>query len=146
MVHRVRAAGLLVEHDRILLVGEGTLPSGERYFIPPGGGLELTDRSLVDCLQRELWEEVGIRVDVGDVVYAKEYVSRQTDTHHVELFFRVTRQAEPAPGIPTPDRPSTWFTLEALQDVPVFPPELKDGLWLQTDVSAPRRYLGRTES
>lgn len=41
MRHRIRAAGLLIDQDRILMVNEN---DGEQsYWVPPGGGFEARD-------------------------------------------------------------------------------------------------------
>lgn len=142
MIHRVRAAGILVEDGRILLVHEGEMPDGQPYFIPPGGGFETSDYSIADCLSREFWEETGISVEADAPLFIKEYVNHTAGVHHVELFFLVRRAAvQKPPG--QPDRPWRWFTLDELQAVTVFPPELKAGTWASG--SAACRYLGRSD-
>ncbi|MBT7673044.1 MAG: pyrophosphatase, partial [Oceanospirillaceae bacterium] len=41
MRHRIRAAGILVDQDRILMVNEND--DGRSYWVPPGGGFETQD-------------------------------------------------------------------------------------------------------
>jgi 8-oxo-dGTP diphosphatase len=54
MQHRIRAAGLLVEDNRVLMlnVEDGT----GQYWILPGGGLEKGDNSTKEALRREFLE------------------------------------------------------------------------------------------
>ncbi|HSC88127.1 MAG TPA: NUDIX hydrolase [Polyangiaceae bacterium] len=174
MTVRVRAAGILVEDGRILLVREGTMPSGEPYFIPPGGGLEPSDHSLHECVIREVWEETGLHVDVGEPIYIKEFFEPVTATHHVEVFFLVTQRAasaadtaDAANAVDTadaasaahtpsakgqasaraPDRPFAWYRPEELAGLVVFPPDLAGSFWQErADGTLRCRYLGRPRS
>jgi ADP-ribose pyrophosphatase YjhB (NUDIX family) len=53
--HRIRAAGLLVREQSILLVRHEV--DGDVYWIPPGGGFEShSDRSTRDTVKRECRE------------------------------------------------------------------------------------------
>lgn len=146
MIHRVRAAGILVENDRMLLVRDGTLATGEPYFIPPGGGLELSDATLVHCLCREVFEETGLRMAAGEPIYIKEFLEPERDTHHVEIFFLASRSAaEPGDAEATPDRPFDWYTREQMAHLVVFPEVLKDAFWRERAGGSLRcRYLGKT--
>jgi 8-oxo-dGTP pyrophosphatase MutT (NUDIX family) len=52
MIHRVRAAGLIVESQRILLVRHRTPGTERDWWIPPGGGLKPEDAGVLDTARR----------------------------------------------------------------------------------------------
>ncbi|WP_428772111.1 NUDIX domain-containing protein [Vibrio sp.] len=88
MQHRIRAAGLLVEGDHILMVKVKDF-SGE-YWIPPGGGLEPDDKSSKACLKREFWEETGLDVDIGRLLAVREFLETSAERYNAEFFYHVT--------------------------------------------------------
>jgi 8-oxo-dGTP pyrophosphatase MutT (NUDIX family) len=55
--------GLLIKDGKILLS-----PQHDGYDFP-GGGVNM-DESLSEALQREFWEETGIKVEVGKIIEA----------------------------------------------------------------------------
>jgi len=62
MVPRIRVSAVLRWRDRILLIRHDK--DGEERWLLPGGGVQAGE-SLLEALQRELAEEVGI-VELGD--------------------------------------------------------------------------------
>ena len=88
LTHRIRAAGLLVRDDRILLVKH--VVGDDTYWIPPGGGFEsVSDQSTRDTVRREFMEETGLDVDVGPLVYVREFAEPAMGRFHMELFYRI---------------------------------------------------------
>ena len=83
---RLRVCGLLVRDDRLLLVNHSGLAPGA-CWLPPGGGVEFGE-SLQTCLEREFFEETGLRVATGEFCFVCEFIKHPL--HAVELFFRVT--------------------------------------------------------
>ena len=53
--------GVLIEEDKILLV-----PQWDGYDFP-GGGMEVGE-TIEEALQREFWEETGLRVKIGEII------------------------------------------------------------------------------
>ena len=90
MKHRIRAAGIAINGDEILLLRVKDPYSGE-YWIPPGGGLESSDQSSKHALIREYKEETGLDVDVGELLFIREFLETSRDTYHVELFYQISR-------------------------------------------------------
>lgn len=64
MINRVRA--IIIENGCILLIHRRK--KGEEYWVFPGGGIEESDHNPKEALQRECEEELGVKVDVGEVV------------------------------------------------------------------------------
>ncbi len=65
---------VILEGDSVLLVRRGNEPM-RGFWSLPGGALELGER-LIDGLRREIREEVGLEVNVVDVVEVLDRVIR----------------------------------------------------------------------
>ena len=151
MKHRIRAAGLLVSGDKLLLALEKIEATGKEFWIPPGGGLEAEDGSVTGCVRREFLEETGLSVKVGSLIYIREFAKTSRETHHLEMFFRVHQtdghlhqmdQNDPPMGSDL-KRYVRWFTQEELQTVDVAPRELRDTFWTEMLAGLSQaRYLG----
>jgi 8-oxo-dGTP pyrophosphatase MutT (NUDIX family) len=89
MIHRVRAAGLIVEAQRVLLVRHRTPGTERDWWIPPGGGLKPEDAGVLDTARREIFEETGLTATVSRIGYVNEWRQASTGIHHVEFFVPV---------------------------------------------------------
>lgn len=90
MSHRVRIAvrGLLLHDNRLLLVN--AWPGGASDLLcAPGGGVE-PHSSLPDNLIREMKEETGLDVTVGEQVLVNEFHDPDRGAHQIDVYFRVT--------------------------------------------------------
>lgn len=135
MRHRIRAAGLLIDEDRILLVNEND--GGKSYWVPPGGGFEAKDGNTRNTVKREVFEEAGLSVEVGELLFVREFFEPARDIYHVEQFYFVDSwQGEVSidnlQGLEGEVRNITqakWFSARELYSIKVFPQELKTLLW-----------------
>lgn len=66
--YRLSARAIVINDNHILL---NEFNKGEYYNLP-GGGLELGE-TLKDCVKREVYEEAGYTVEVGNLLYIYEY-------------------------------------------------------------------------
>jgi len=91
------AAAVLVERGRVLLTQRkaGTHLAGAWEF--PGGKVEAGEDPR-DALRRELWEELGIRASVGEVVDVTFHRYDDADKAVLLLFFDASRDS----GSPDP--------------------------------------------
>ena len=80
----VRVAGLLRRNGRLLLIEHEK--QGRRYWVIPGGRVE-EGESLAEALAREFREELGLAVEVGDLVLVNDFLA--ADRHVVNLYFAV---------------------------------------------------------
>lgn len=80
--------GGVVQDDRgrLLVVRRGNAPARGRWTLP-GGKVERGER-LAEAVRRELSEETGLDVDVGDPVGVTEVVAE--DRHYVIVDLRAT--------------------------------------------------------
>ncbi len=85
---RVRAVGILIEADKLLLLKhEGLGPAGHLWS-PPGGGVDF-GVDAETTLRKEFAEETHLEITVQQFLFVNEHVD---DRHHaIELFFEVKR-------------------------------------------------------
>lgn len=145
MKHRIRAAGLLIKDDAILLI-KHTDHNGT-WWVPPGGGLEATDEDTRATVVREVLEESGLTVTkLGPLVYAREFKEAYADTYHMEQFLLVEDwegdiTLENLKGLGGDEQmisEARFVSRDEMQSLKVFPEELKDDVWsrIQGDVHA----------
>jgi 8-oxo-dGTP diphosphatase len=84
---RIRACGLCIENDQLLLVNHMGLTNGD-FWAPPGGGMQFGEVAT-DCVVREFLEETGLVVEVRDFLFACEFMKEPL--HALELFFLVKK-------------------------------------------------------
>jgi ADP-ribose pyrophosphatase YjhB (NUDIX family) len=94
METRVRATGVLIEDDRMLLVKQYVTP--KRGWSMPGGKLE-PDETIEQCLIREMKEETGLDIKINELLYVTDRF-RGSDTHIVHFTFLVERTGEKPDG------------------------------------------------
>lgn len=155
MRHRVRASALIVENNHILLVQHIHPDTGSEWWVPPGGGVEAVDKSIYDCTRRETFEESGLDVELGRIVYIREYYESETDTLHFELFLsslscsgELTIRHIQGNG---PDehfiKDVRWVHKDDVHKLVVYPEILKDAFWEDYDRGYPEtKYLGRSSN
>jgi len=84
---RVRACGLCVIGNDLLLVNHDHLGDGD-FWTPPGGGIELGEQ-IEQSLVREFREETGLEIKPKEFLFATEFIA--LPLHAIEFFFRVEK-------------------------------------------------------
>jgi 8-oxo-dGTP diphosphatase len=83
---RLAVRALILQDDRLLLVN--AFPGRQSdLWCAPGGGVE-TGASLPDNLAREVFEETGLRIAVGEPALVNEFHDPSSGFHQVDIFFR----------------------------------------------------------
>jgi 8-oxo-dGTP diphosphatase len=120
---RVVARALIIEDGRLLVMTYRD-DQGE-WCCTPGGGISKLE-TLADGLKREVHEEVGIDIELDDIVYVRELLGPTAgvllggiteDTHQLEIFFRCKRRGEVRIGH-AQDNFCTGFDWVPLADLP----------------------------
>jgi len=147
---RIRAAAIIFQDGKMLLVKHVDPSTGEEWWIPPGGGLEAHDLSIIDAAVRETFEETGLRVSIGKLVYLREFIEKSAGVHHVELFFladsvfgELTMENVAGAG---PDelyiQDLKWLSRKEMVALVVWPEHLKQGFWDDLESGFPEvRFL-----
>lgn len=84
---RVRACALIFdqpEQPQSILLLESRNLYAHPFWMPPGGGVQLGE-TLIEAVQREVLEETGLQVAVGDLWYISEYI--KPPLHALEVYF-----------------------------------------------------------
>ncbi|MDQ3702543.1 MAG: NUDIX domain-containing protein [Chloroflexota bacterium] len=128
------AAKAVIIRDGKLLVTRNVDDEGEWYILP-GGGQE-PGETLPEALQRECREEIGVDVDVRELLYVRDYIGRHHEfaaqdgaAHGLELMFACTIRPGQVPrNGPLPDGPQVgvaWLNLAELARHRLYPQALK---------------------
>lgn len=84
---RLAVRAIIIRDARVLLVNAFSANQHSDLWCAPGGGAE-AGQSLPDNLKREIYEETGLKVSVGELALVNEFHDPSTGFHQVELFFR----------------------------------------------------------
>lgn len=87
---RVNVRGIIWRDGKILAVKHKRSDGGESpYWAVPGGGLDPME-SLEDGVRREITEELGIDVEVGNIILIQQFPSSREDfEEELEFFFHI---------------------------------------------------------
>ncbi len=112
----VVVAALIQRDGRFLLIQRQPGQRWAGYWEFPGGKIEAGE-DLRAALRREIREELGLTVEVGDVF---DYVSYVHGGDHWLVFFFWTR-LEPPDQVPTGPWPYRWVPAAEIERLPVLP-------------------------
>ena len=117
----------------------------------PGGGLE-DDESIFDCAKRETYEETGLKVELGQILFLREFMESSSAIHQLEIFFLAnsftgeltTANVRPQDLDSAFIKDVQFLSKRQMRGLTVFPEILKDKFW--QDYSPGKRlevqYLG----
>ena len=81
---RIRVAPVILQDGAVLLVRH--VKEGRTYWLLPGGGVEYGE-SLGEAVRREMREETGLDVEVGELLFANDSIPPDRHRHVVNLYF-----------------------------------------------------------
>lgn len=125
---RVGAGAVIInEEGKVFLAKRGKnvkLDAG--LWETPGGGVEFGE-TMAEALKREVMEEHGVVVEVGEMLDVVEYIDKEKGEHHVSPAF-VCKIAEDTPQIMEPDKCEEigWFSWVDVQKLSLSPFAAKD--------------------
>lgn len=127
---RIATRAIILHDDRLLLVNAWKGRSD--LWCAPGGGAELHS-SLPENLIREVKEETGLTVSVGEPCLINEFHDPKSDFHQTDIYFRCVITAgevsntwiDPE-GIVTQRK---WATREDMRQLRVKPDSLAAVAW-----------------
>jgi ADP-ribose pyrophosphatase YjhB (NUDIX family) len=87
-VLRLAVRAVILHEDRLLIVNAWA-GDDSALWCAPGGGVE-RGTSLPDNLIREVHEETGLHIAVGDPCLINEFNDPESGFHQVDVYFRAT--------------------------------------------------------
>ncbi len=143
----VAARALITHQDRVLLVYEADAD----IWVIPGGKLSPSE-SLLQGLRREIDEETGLEVKIGDMAAVFDILMPRDGytAHKFEFVFHASPMSAPdfierdvvdGDQAGSPVSKMRWFTAAELATVSVCPPFVRDFAALRAP-SHPKRYWG----
>ena len=132
--HELIARGIIIRDGVVLVNHSRNAKSGMEYYALPGGHVDAGE-SCVAALRRELAEEIGCDVTVGELRFVSEslYPGRHTDDgqrHELVLYFQATlrgtwREQDGKVESPEPDKDFRWLNLVELPGANLLPQSVK---------------------
>ncbi len=115
MTRRIQAVGAIIrdEQGRFLLVQRRNEPQAGRWTVP-GGKVE-PGETLAEAVIREVWEETGLVVEVGDRAWVVDIPTGRGDVFEVHDYYVSVRSGQLAAGTDAAD--ARWYAAAELPDV-----------------------------
>jgi 8-oxo-dGTP diphosphatase len=131
---RLAVRAIIFRGDRLLLVN--AWKGRAHLWCAPGGGVEVHE-SLHDNLRREVLEETGLVVAVGEPCLVNEFHDPEGTFHQVDLYFRCTiLSGDPTGDWTDPEGIVThrrWVTRAEMAGLTVKPDSLAAVAWGDAD-------------
>ena len=129
---QVAGRGLVVRDNKVLLVRDGA--KGD-FWILPGGRCNFGE-DIESCAKREVYEETGLTVSVGNLFAVSEFIDDAESFHIMQCVFLCTIES----GELSDDwqdkggsvHESRFFSLDDLeQEGRIYPVWLREGRWIE---------------
>jgi 8-oxo-dGTP diphosphatase len=116
--------GIVVWHgERVLLIRRGKPPRVGHWSLP--GGAQKLGETVAEAARREVLEETGLKVEVGEVLAVVDLIEREGERvryHYTLIDFSAEAEGpELRPGGDAAD--ARWFSLDQIGEL---------GLWSET--------------
>lgn len=123
---RIRAAGILIQDNRILLVQHEK--KGKKYWLAPGGGVDYGEK--VDAaVRREFKEELNIEVETDDILWVADSIHPEGKRHILNIFIGCRFiSGEYSLGNDKRLNSFDFFSADDLDKIVIFPAPLKNEL------------------
>ncbi|WP_066502793.1 NUDIX domain-containing protein [Abyssisolibacter fermentans] len=134
--HGIRnAARALIIKNNMILAIKHRKGEGDIYYTLPGGG-QNSSEELSNALQRECFEELGVKVEVKDIIFVCEYIADYHESsihtpgfHQVDLIFecQLTSSIDILHAKNKDDNQLgyEWIDVENIKSVIMYPMELR---------------------
>ncbi|MBR2409428.1 MAG: NUDIX domain-containing protein [Lachnospiraceae bacterium] len=141
---RNAAKALIIKEDKMLAV---KISDGkEAWYIMPGGGQDV-EELLPEAVCREVAEELGVQVEVKDLVFVIEGLHGE-DFHRVDLVFLCEYKGEIENAILQSDTNQVgydWLDIKTLNITPLYPSKLRRQIMNLYEGKEYKVYLGNEE-
>lgn len=146
---RNSAKAVIVKENKILAVK--IQENGGTYYILPGGGQEHGE-NLHQALERECREELGTEVEIGELIFVREYIGKNHElaayhahAHQTEFMFLCQVYQDTFDKGTNLDKGQTgieWLPIKDLLNYKLFPQALRTHLISYFDSGKAKTYVG----
>jgi len=137
---RVRAAGILITGDGLLLIAHEK--NDDVYWLLPGGGVDYGE-SLSEALVREFMEELNIKVTVGDLAFISDSIDPAGERHVINICFTCGYDGgDYILGEEGRLHDFRFFRKDEISEIIIFPP-INDELISIFDSGVKGKYIGK---
>jgi len=146
---RNSAKAIIVKDEKLLAIkmqGEGAV-----FYILPGGGQEHGE-NLHQTLERECLEEIGTKVEIGELAFIREYIGknhefavRHKGVHAIDFMFLCKVDQETFDNGSNPDNEQIgveWLPIKELLQYNLYPRALRTQLIAYFEGEKATTYLG----
>jgi 8-oxo-dGTP diphosphatase len=148
---RISVKALIIQDGKLLTIhkhGEET-----DFYALPGGGQQVGE-TLPEALQRECLEEISVGVEVGELVFIRDYIGRNhefahldSETHFLNIVFACRIVSGTLQPGSVPDKRQlgvAWLPIQRLAEYPFFPQQGITAIlrWWKEGKPARPIYLG----
>lgn len=141
---RNAAKALIIKDDKMLAI---KISDGkEEWYIMPGGGQDV-EELLPEAVCREVAEELGLQVEVKDLVFVIEGMQGE-NFHRVDLVFLCEYKGEMENATLHSDTNQVgydWLDIKTLNTTPLYPSKLRRQIMNLHEGKAYKVYLGNEE-
>ena len=140
---------LIVKDGKLLALK--MLENGETYYILPGGG-QKHGETLHQALERECLEEIGAEVEIGELLFVREYIGQNHElaayhshAHQIEFMFLCKGNTETFSEGTHLDKGhigTVWLPIQELMEYNLFPRALRTHIISYCDNGSSPIYLG----
>ncbi len=81
----IRCRGIILHEENLLVISH---VHNQQIVALPGGHLEL-EEDVLECISRELFEELGVKPNIGRLLYINTFKDGEVE-QPIELFFEIT--------------------------------------------------------
>lgn len=141
---RNAAKALIIKDDKMLAVRISD--GNEEWYIMPGGGQD-AEELLPEAVCREVAEEMGLQVDVKDLVFVIEGLHGE-NFHRVDLVFLCEYKGKIENAILQGDTNQVgydWLDIKTLNTTPLYPSKLRRQIMNLYEGKKYSVYLGNEE-
>ena len=147
---RNSAKAIIVKNEKLLAIKMQAF-NGGIFYILPGGGQEHGE-NLHQTLKRECLEEIGAKVEIGELVFIREYIGknhefavRHAEAHAIDFMFLCKVDQETFDNGSNPDNEQIgveWLPIKELLQYNLFPRALRPYIISYLEDGKSPVYLG----
>ena len=148
---RTATKAIIIENEKILL---NKYSKDRTWYTFPGGGQDHNE-DLKSNLRRECLEEMGADVEVGDVLFVREYIAdhhnpspNRVGYHQVNIIFQCKLASDKfvTPLQPDPNQIGVeWVPIKDLLEYNLYPLSIRKEIIDHFDGGNDKIYLGETD-